>query len=41
MSECQKRVNDLLDLQFSREGVITAMKSEVLFVMFFKFLLYN
>nr|CAG4646891.1 EOG090X02VY [Megafenestra aurita]SVE92281.1 EOG090X02VY [Megafenestra aurita] len=28
VSECQKRVNDLLDLQLCREGVITAMKSE-------------
>nr|CAG4650816.1 EOG090X02VY [Simocephalus serrulatus]SVE94130.1 EOG090X02VY [Simocephalus serrulatus] len=28
VSECQQRVNDLLDLQLCREGVITAMKSE-------------
>nr|SVE74075.1 EOG090X02VY [Daphnia barbata] len=28
VSECQKRVNDLLDLQLCREGVISAMKNE-------------
>nr|CAG4649171.1 EOG090X02VY [Scapholeberis mucronata]SVE93508.1 EOG090X02VY [Scapholeberis mucronata] len=28
VSECQQRVNDLLDLQLCREGVIAAMKSE-------------
>nr|CAG4650012.1 EOG090X02VY [Sida crystallina] len=28
VSECQQRVNDLLDLQLCREGVITAMKTE-------------
>nr|CAG4642373.1 EOG090X02VY [Evadne anonyx] len=28
VSECQQRVNDLLDLQLCREGVITSMKTE-------------
>ena len=28
VSECQKRVNDLLDLQLCREGVVMAMKTE-------------
>lgn len=28
MSECQQRVNDILDLQLCREGVISAMKIE-------------
>nr|CAG4646110.1 EOG090X02VY [Macrothrix elegans] len=28
VSECQQRVNDLLDLQLCREGVIAAMKNE-------------
>ena len=28
VSECQQRVNDILDLQLCREGVITAMKTE-------------
>nr|CAG4640705.1 EOG090X02VY [Eulimnadia texana] len=28
VSECQQRVNDLLDLQLCREGVITAMRTE-------------